>query len=128
MTRHRTSFAWREGSLELTLQIPLPARYRDLTYSQGAACHTPDLLPFVGPIGGINALYMLGGENEARRDARARARVERSRQRLPEQSRSSISPDIAPTGSATAAARSAKLIGCLRSSRGRGCPDLRRPP
>jgi sarcosine oxidase subunit beta len=50
---------------ELAGAIPLLARYRKFTYHQGAPCHTPDLLPLVGPVPGIDGLYVLGGDNEA---------------------------------------------------------------
>lgn len=50
---------------ELTPLIPVLSRYRDFTYSQGAPCHTPDLLPLVGAVGEVDGLYVLCGDNEA---------------------------------------------------------------
>jgi sarcosine oxidase, subunit beta len=49
----------------LSSAIPCLARYRHFTYAQGAPCHTPDLLPLVGPVPDIEGLYVLGGDNEA---------------------------------------------------------------
>jgi sarcosine oxidase, subunit beta len=49
----------------MTPAIPCLARYHDFTYSHGAPCHTPDLLPLVGPVAAIEGLYVLGGDNEA---------------------------------------------------------------
>jgi sarcosine oxidase subunit beta len=51
--------------LAMAAAIPCLARYREFTYTQGAPCHTPDLLPLVGPVGGIEGLYVLAGDNEA---------------------------------------------------------------
>ena len=38
--------------------IPLLARYRSLTVAQGAPCYTPDLRGMVGPVPGIDGLYV----------------------------------------------------------------------
>lgn len=49
----------------LSTAIPSLARYRDFTYVEGAPCHTPDLLPLVGPLGAVEQLYVVAGDNEA---------------------------------------------------------------
>ena len=51
--------------LQLSSAIPLLARYHDFTYAQGAPCYTPDLLPLIGAVPGIEGLYALTGDSEA---------------------------------------------------------------
>jgi len=45
--------------------IPVLARYCRMTIAQGAPCYTPDLRGMVGPVPGIDGLYVVGGCNEA---------------------------------------------------------------
>jgi glycine/D-amino acid oxidase-like deaminating enzyme len=54
----------RDG-LEAAKAIPVLARYRSLTVAQGAPCYTPDLRGMVGPVPGIEGLWVVGGCNEA---------------------------------------------------------------
>jgi sarcosine oxidase, subunit beta len=49
----------------ITPAIPCLARYRGFSYAQGAPCHTPDLLPLVGAVAGVEGLFVLAGDNEA---------------------------------------------------------------
>ncbi len=45
--------------------VPLLARYRSRTLAYGAPCYTPDLRALVGPAGGLDGLFVVGGCNEA---------------------------------------------------------------
>jgi sarcosine oxidase subunit beta len=45
--------------------IPLLLRYRSMTVAHGAPCFTPDRRGIVGPIPGVEGLYVIAGCNEA---------------------------------------------------------------
>lgn len=45
--------------------MPVFARYRSMTLAHGAPVFTPDLRSLVGPVPGIDGLYVVAGDNEA---------------------------------------------------------------
>jgi sarcosine oxidase, subunit beta len=45
--------------------VPLLGEFESMTVAHGAPCHTPDFHPLVGPISGVDGLFILGGDNYA---------------------------------------------------------------
>ena len=58
-------FKVQQDGLAAARAIPVLARYRSITVAQGAPCYTPDLRGMVGPVPGIEGLFVVGGCNEA---------------------------------------------------------------
>jgi glycine/D-amino acid oxidase-like deaminating enzyme len=50
--------------LRLAAAIPALSRYRDFSYAQGFPCYTPDKLPLLGQVPGLDGLYALTGDGE----------------------------------------------------------------
>jgi sarcosine oxidase subunit beta len=54
-----------EDGRRASLAIPVLGRYKSMTIAQGAPCYTPDLRGTVGPVPGVEGLFVVGGCNEA---------------------------------------------------------------
>ncbi|MBE4720577.1 FAD-binding oxidoreductase [Pseudarthrobacter sp. AB1] len=50
---------------QLASVLPPLGRYQDFTYTEGAPCFTPDLLPLIGEVPEISGVYVFGGDNES---------------------------------------------------------------
>lgn len=55
----------RRVAAEAAHALPLLARAQSVTVAHGAPCYTPDLRGLVGPVPGIDRLFVTGGCNEA---------------------------------------------------------------